>query len=62
MIIFHRFLIFTAICFCALLSWWSVSAYRTGGSTTLLTLGVGFGVATLLLAYYLKNLNRFLHR
>lgn len=61
MILFHRFLIGTAILFCAGFAWWAVDASRAGGSTALLTLGVAFGAAALALGYYLWNLDRFLH-
>lgn len=62
MIAFHRFLIATAIVFCLGLAVWMFSAYGTGGGTGLLILGVSFGIAALVLGYYLKHLDRFLHR
>jgi hypothetical protein len=62
MIAFHRFLIGTAIVFCALLGVWMLSAYWGNGNAVLLVLGVTFGVAALGLSYYLRNLNRFLGR
>jgi hypothetical protein len=61
MIIFHRFLIGTAILFCAGFATWSLNAFRNTGGTIQLVLGVSFAVATIALGYYLKNLNRFLH-
>ena len=61
MIIFHRFLIGTAILFCAGFAWWSLAAYRVSGNTVQLSMAIAFGVATIALAYYLKNLRRFLH-
>ena len=61
MIIFHRFLIGTAILFCAGFAWWSLAAYRSSGSVGQLTLAIVFAIAALTLAYYLKNLRRFLH-
>ena len=61
MIIFHRFLIGTAIIFCAGFAWWSQSAYRASGRPLQLTLAIIFGIAALALAYYLKNLRRFLY-
>lgn len=61
MIIFHRFLIGTAIIFCAGFAWWSQAAYRASGSAVQLTLAIVFGVAALALTYYLKNLRRFLY-
>ena len=62
MIIFHRFLISTAILFCAGFAGWALNAFRTAGGTTALVLSVTFGLAAVVLGYYLKNLNRFLHR
>ena len=62
MIIFHRFLISTAILFCAGFAAWALVAFRSDGGTIQLVLGVTFGLAAVALGYYLKNLNRFLHR
>lgn len=62
MIFFHRFLIGTAILFCALFATWAFLAYRSAGGTTQLVLGVSFAIATVALSYYLKNLKRFLGR
>lgn len=62
MIAFHRFLIGTAILFSALFAGWAFVAFWRGGGSGLLFLGVFFVVATVALAYYLKNLNRFLGR
>ena len=62
MIVFHRLLIGTAIVFCAGLSVWMIAAFRDSGPALFLVLGVSFAAAALGLAYYLKNLNRFLHR
>jgi hypothetical protein len=62
MIIFHRFLISTAILFCAGFAAWALNTFRSDGGTTQLVLGVTFGLAAVVLGYYLKNLNRFLHR
>jgi hypothetical protein len=62
MIVFHRFLIATAIVFCAGLAVWLIAAFRTDGPILLLVLGVSFALAAMGLGYYLKNLNRFLHR
>jgi hypothetical protein len=59
-IIFHRLLIGTAIVFCLGFSGWMLLTSREG--TMSLVLGGGFLVAGVGLAYYLKNLNRFLHR
>lgn len=62
MIAFHRFLIGTAICFCLGFAAWALAAYRSSGSTRELAFAVAFACAGVLLAYYLKNLRRFLHR
>lgn len=62
MIIFHRFLIGTAILFCAFFACWAFVAFREAGGNGTLVLSVAFAVATILLSYYLKNLNRFLGR
>jgi hypothetical protein len=62
MIIFHRFLIGTAILFCAGFTVWALRAFRVTGDSLQLLLGVAFGLATVALVYYLKNLRRFLRR
>ena len=62
MIAFHRFLIGTAIIFCAGFAIWAIVAYRTDGSALPLVLGVAFAGAGAALGYYLKNLRRFLGR
>ena len=62
MIPFHRFLIATAILFCVGFAVWAFAGYRAGGGALELGLGVVFTVAGVALGYYLKNLNRFLHR
>ncbi|MGH7637824.1 MAG: hypothetical protein ACREOK_09230 [Gemmatimonadaceae bacterium] len=62
MIHFHRFLIGTAILFCAAFSWWSFDASRASGAWVLKALAITFAIAVVALAYYLKNLQRFLHR
>lgn len=62
MIPFHRFLIATAIIFCVGFAAWAFAAYRTTGAGLQLALGVVFAIAGIALAYYLKNLKRFLHR
>ena len=62
MILFHRFLIGTAICFCLGFAAWTFAGYRTTTSVGELTLAVLFVCAAAILGYYLKNLNRFLHR
>jgi ABC-type Fe3+-siderophore transport system permease subunit len=62
MIPFHRFLIGTAILFCLGFAAWEVVAYRTDGAPWELALAIVFAVAGGAFLYYLKNLNRFLHR
>ncbi len=62
MIIFHRFLIGTAILFSAGFAIWSFASFQERGGGLLLFLGVFFAGATLALSYYLKNLKRFLGR
>ncbi|HEY7233138.1 MAG TPA: hypothetical protein VH539_03265 [Gemmatimonadaceae bacterium] len=62
MIPFHRFLISTAILFCVGFAAWAFVAYHSGGSATDLAFALAFAVAGGALGYYLKNLNRFLHR
>ncbi len=62
MILFHRFLIGTAILFSGGFAVWSFISFQQRGGALLLLLGVFFAAATLGLAYYLKNLNRFLRR
>lgn len=61
MIIFHRFLIVTAILFCAGFSAWTIAGWRAGESGRgTLALGVAFALAAIALAVYLRNLKRFL--
>ncbi len=62
MIAFHRFLIGTAILFCAAFAVWAIVAFRSDGGVLPLVLGVAFALAAAALTYYLKNLRRFLGR
>jgi hypothetical protein len=62
MIPFHRFLIGTAICFCLGFAGWTFADYRHTASVWELALAIVFASGGALLAYYLKNLDRFLHR
>jgi hypothetical protein len=62
MIPFHRFLITTAILFCVGFAAWGFVAYRAGGAGADLGFAIAFALAGAALGYYLKNLNRFLHR
>jgi len=61
-IVFHRVLIGTAILFCLGFATWAGVDYRSGGGTVPLVLAVAFGAGGLVLAYYLRHLNRFLGR
>ncbi len=60
MIPFHRALIGTAIVFCAVFGAWSLARFRDDGSMVMLALGLGFTAGGIGLAYYLRNLRRFL--
>lgn len=62
MIAFHRFLISAAIVFCVVLGIWLFGSFRAGGNVLTLVLGVAFVGAAIMLGYYLRHLNRFLHR
>lgn len=61
MIPFHRFLIGTAIAFCAGMAWWSYGAYRLAGDNVQLATTIAFVVGGAALTYYLTHLQRFLH-
>jgi hypothetical protein len=60
MIIFHKFLIGTAILFCAGFSAWTFAGGGGSGATTNSVLGSAFLFGAVALSYYLKNLKRFL--
>jgi hypothetical protein len=62
MILFHRFLIGTAIIFCAGFTLWAHRLYQATGGMTFRVLSTCFGAATAALCYYLMNLRRFLGR
>jgi hypothetical protein len=62
MIGFHRFLIATAILFCVGFAAWTFLAWRGGAGPASLVLAAAFIAAAAALAYYLRNLRRFLHR
>jgi hypothetical protein len=62
MIVFHRFLIATAICFCLVFAAWAFTGWRERGDVGALALAAAFAAAGLALGYYLKHLNRFLRR
>ena len=62
-IIAHRILIGTAICFGVFYTGWEGLAYRQTREASHLVIAVISGVITLAMAYYLKNLRRFVsHR
>lgn len=62
-IIAHRILIGTAICFGVFYTVWEAVAYRGSGDTSHLAIAAITAVITVALAYYLKNLRRFVsHR
>jgi hypothetical protein len=58
-IIAHRILIGTAICFGVFYTVWETLAYRDTHETIHLVIAVVTAVITLAMAYYLKNLRRF---
>ncbi len=60
MINFHKVLITAAMVFTLGFAVWSGWAYSGTREFWALTSTVGFGVATVVLALYLKNLRRFL--
>lgn len=62
MIIFHRFLIGTAILFFGGFGVWALLEFRARGGVVLLILGAGSLLVTALFSYYLKHLRRFLGR
>ncbi len=57
---FHKFLISTAIVFCAGFAAWQMRGFASSGNVGMLALGVAFALAASGLAYYLANLARFL--
>jgi hypothetical protein len=59
LIIFHRILIGTAVVFGVGFAVWELLAYRRTGAVENLLIGVGAVVVAVVLAYYLKNLKRF---
>jgi hypothetical protein len=61
-IIAHRLLIGTAICFGVFYTVWEALAYRESGDPSHLVIAVLSAVITLAMAYYLKNLRRFVRR
>jgi hypothetical protein len=61
-IIAHRLLIGTAICFGVFYTVWEALAYRQTAEVIHLVIAVISAVITLAMAYYLKNLRRFVSR
>jgi len=59
-ILFHRFLIGTAIAFCALFAVWGWREYQASHTTWALASSIAFGVFAVGLAVYLANLKKFL--
>lgn len=62
MINFHRVLISTAILFSLGFAIWAAWEYTRTDEFWALASAIGFGIATVVLALYLKNLRRFLGR
>ena len=62
MIPFHRVLIATAILFCGGFALWTFAQYVAERQPGMLVLTVVFGFLAVALAYYLRNLKRFLGR
>jgi hypothetical protein len=58
---FHRFLIATAIVFCAGFSAWELLRYSRGGGLVDMVLGLSFALAAGLLLVYLLHLRRILN-
>jgi len=59
---FHRVLIATAILFCGGFALWSLGQYVVVKRPGMLALTIIFAILALALAYYLRNLKRFLGR
>jgi hypothetical protein len=57
---FHRLLITTAIVFCVVFAAWGWREYQSTHTAWALASTIAFAVFAALLAYYLKNLKRFL--
>jgi hypothetical protein len=60
MVNFHKVLISTAIVFTLGFAVWSGTVYLDSGEFWALASALGFAIATVALALYLKNLKRFL--
>jgi hypothetical protein len=59
LIVFHRVLIGTAVVFGAGFAVWELLEFRQTGAVSNLLIGLGAALVALLLAWYLKNLRRF---
>jgi len=59
---FHRVLIATAILFCGGFALWALGQYAVLKRPGMLALTIVFAFLSLALAYYLRNLKRFLGR
>lgn len=59
---FHKFLIATAILFCALFAVWQGVAFVRSGGALSVVLAASFALAAAALTYYLANLQRFLSK
>lgn len=62
MIPFHRVLISTAIVFCGGFALWALGQYLGSKSSGMMALTIVFAILAVALAYYLRNLKRFLGR
>ena len=62
MIPFHRVLITTAILFCGGFAWWALGQYLVSKRPGMLALVIVFALLAVALAFYLRNLKRFLGR
>jgi hypothetical protein len=61
-IVAHRILIGTAICFFAFYAVWEARAYREAREPSHAVVAIASAVITVGLGYYLKNLRRFVGR
>ncbi|HEX7049991.1 MAG TPA: hypothetical protein VF188_07225 [Longimicrobiales bacterium] len=60
LILFHRFLITSAIVFCGGFAVWEFLAFRREGRLSMILLSLAFALAAVGLAIYLRLLRRFL--
>jgi hypothetical protein len=59
LLVFHRILVSTAIAFCGVMVWFEVTRWRKEGSAAALVVGALCVAVAVALAWYLKNLRRF---